>query len=109
MEIHSDDNGVGLWDRLRSRGFCPYFTSVAVLVFVLLTIFDFVLPYVYGLDQPGLNLDLMWDVGINIVISFVTAGFAWKYNGEPWINRPDTIKIDLNDQNQRADRHQESA
>lgn len=83
-------------DGLRNRGFWAYFTCVAIFVFVLLTIFlGFVLPYMYGKDLPGLNLDLLWDIGINIAISLLSAGIAWKYNGEPWINRPDTIKLDL--------------
>ncbi len=96
MEFNNDNEGIGILDGLRKRGIWAYFATVTVSVFVLLTAFDFVLPYLYGQEQPGLNLDLVWDVvGINIAVSLLSAGIAWKYNGEPWINRPDTIKLDL--------------
>jgi len=95
MELQKRNNGVGLLDGLRNRGFYAYFTCVTIFVFLLLTIFDLVLRYIYGQDWPGLDVDLVWDIGINIAISLLTAGIAWKYNGEPWINRPDTIKLDL--------------
>ena len=95
MELHEKHYGVGLFDRLRQRGFYTYFTFVAVFVFFLLTFFDIVLSYIYEKGGPGLNVDLAWDIGINFAIGLVTAGIAWKYNGEPWINRPDTIKLDL--------------
>jgi len=95
MELHNDNSGVGLLEKLRNRGFWAYFACVAIFVFSLLTIVDFILRYMYGQDRPGLNLDLVWDLGINIAVGLLSAGIAWKFNGEPWINRPDTIKLDL--------------
>lgn len=95
MEFHTGNYGFGLFDGLRNRGFWAYFTSVAIGVFVLLTIFDFVLQYIYGKDQSGASLSIVWDIGINIAVGLASAGIAWKYDGQPWINRPDTIKLDL--------------
>ncbi len=97
MELRNDNSGVGLLEGLRNRGFWAYFAFVAILVFVLVTIVDLVLRYMYGQNQPRLNLDLVWDIGINIAISLLSAGIAWKSNGERWINRPDTIKLDLDE------------
>ncbi|MEK7854983.1 MAG: hypothetical protein AAB288_02755 [Acidobacteriota bacterium] len=97
MELRNDNSGVGLLEGLRNRGFWAYFAFVAILVFVLLTIVDLVLRYMYGQNQPRLNLYLVWDIGINIAISLLSAGIAWKSNGERWINRPDTIKLDLDE------------
>ena len=73
------------------------FAFVTALVFILLTIFDFALPLAYGLDQPSLDFDLLWDIGVNIAISALSAAIAWKTNGDRWINRPDTIKLDLDE------------
>ena len=95
MRVHEDNSGVGPFDRLRNGGFYSYFTCVAVLVFVLLSLFSLILPIIYGQTPLGLNWDLAWEVGVNVTASLVTAGIAWKYNGKPWINRPDTIKLDL--------------
>ena len=95
MDVHNDDSGFGLLDRLRNRGFWFFLITVTLVVFVSLTAFDFLLPYFYGQAQPGLDSHLVWDVGINLAIGLLSGGFAWKYNGEPWINRPDTTKLDL--------------
>lgn len=95
MEMHNDDSGFGLFDRLRKRGFWIFFTSITVIVFILLTAFDFLLAYFYRHERPGLDTSLLWDIGINLAVGLLSAGFAWKYNGEPWINRPDTAKLDL--------------
>jgi hypothetical protein len=56
---------------------------------------DFVLPFIYGQNQPELNLAFVSDVGVNIALSVLSAGIAWQVNGKPLINRPDTIKLDL--------------
>ena len=96
MDVDDDENrGFGLLGWLRSRGFWFCFSTVSLVVFILLTAFDFLLPYLYGQDQPGFNLNLAWDLGINLVVGLLTGGFAWKYNGKPWINRPDTTKLDF--------------
>lgn len=95
MEPGRDNYGIGLLERLRNRGFWAYFICVASSVFVLLTFVDLALPYIYEQDQPGSSLDFVANTGINIAIGLLSAGIAWKYNGKPWINRSDTIKLDL--------------
>ncbi len=101
MELHNNNHGVGLFDALRKRGFWVYFSVVSIFVFVLLTAMEFILPYMYGQDQPQFTSDFIIESGINLAIGLISAGIAWKANGERWINRPDTIKLDLNEQ----DRH----
>ena len=97
MNFDQQNSRSGFFERLRNRGFWAYFAFVTALVFILLTIFDFALPLAYGLDQPSLDFDLLWDIGVNIAISALSAAIAWKTNGDRWINRPDTIKLDLDE------------
>ena len=77
------------------RGFWFFFITVTLVVFVLLTAFDFLLPYFYDRDFPGLDLNLAWDLGVNLIVGVLSSGFGCLYNGRPWINRPDTTKLDL--------------
>ena len=95
MNVHDDDGGTGILDGLRKRGFWFFFITVTVVVFVTLMAFDLFLTYFYGKGGPSLDIELVWDTGINLAVGLISAGFAWKYNGEPWINRPDTTKLDL--------------
>lgn len=95
MEFESDIEKVGILDGLRSRGFVTYFVCVALAVFILLMLIDLGLPVLYGRSPIGSVSDLVWDVCVNILGGLISAGFAWKYDGKPWINRPNTIKLDL--------------
>lgn len=99
MGIYYDDNGKGLAEKLRERGFWPYFGVVAILFFAFLSFLDFVLESFLPEDEFSTWSYIAWDFPVNVGLSLIVASAAWKLNGKPLfrINKPDTTKLDLNE------------
>lgn len=95
-----DGDGRSLSDRLRAKGFVVFVPTVAICMFLVLTIIGISIDWLY--DKPfNLENHIYSDLPLDVVLSIFLGISTYFYKGKRLELKSDVIELDLNDNDKK--------